>query len=263
MKSLENYLHMAKKLEGKKVKDSIDSLYNYRKQIDIFNDKPELHRKLTKGVFARFIEEDFFGLKINSRSEADFNDVNLELKVTGIKYIPKNNLYNAKERLVLTMINYEELCYYENWTDNKHLFNKLNNILLIIYLYEKRPVQFEDFKVIHSFLWSPNEEQREIIQHDYTIIRNKVLNGEVIKERYTNFLANCPKHGGGFNKKNPSLSKRQSIDKRHPNLDFAERRAFCIKNKVLSQLIADSLGVQLRKIGPSVGLYKEDFPNFM
>jgi len=263
MKTLENYLQMAKKLEGKKVKDSIDSLYNYHGQEDIFGTKFKTHRKLTKGVFARFIEEDYFGLQINSRAEADFVDADLELKVTGIKHVPQNDLYNAKERLVLSMINYEELCRYENWTDNIHLFNKLNNILLVIYLYEKKPVEFEDFKVIHSFVWSPTQKQKKIIQHDYNIIRNKVLNGEIISERHTNFLANCPKHAGGYNKANPSLSKPQSIDKRHPYLDFAERRAFCIKNRILDQLIADSLGLELRKIGASVGLFKKDYPNFM
>jgi len=46
-------------------------------------------------------------------------------------------------------------------------------------------------------------------------------------------------------------------------LDFAERRAFCIKNRILDQLIADSLGLELRKIGASVGLFKKDYPNFM
>ena len=95
----------------------------------MFGTKFKTHRKLTKGVFARFIEENYFGLKINSRAEADFIDADLELKVTGIKHVPQNDLYNAKERLVLSMINYEELCHFEKWTDNKHIFNTLNNIL--------------------------------------------------------------------------------------------------------------------------------------
>ena len=262
MKTLENYLQMAKKLEGKKVKDSIDSLYSYQGQEDIFGTKFKTHRKLTKGVFARFIEEDYFGLQINSRAEADFVDADLELKVTGIKHVPQNDLYNAKERLVLSMINYEELCNSENWTDNKHLYNKLNNILLVIYLYEKKPVEFENFKVVHSFIWSPSEEQINIIQHDYSIIRSKVLNGEIISERHTNFLGNCPKHAGGYNKANPSLSKPQSLDKRHPYLDFAERRAFCIKQRAFDQIIGDSLNTKLRHSGVSIGLYKSDYPNF-
>ena len=262
MKTLENYLQMAKKLEGKKVKDSINQLYNYQNQQDMFGTKFTSHRKLTKGVFARFIEEDYFGLKINSRAEADFVDVDLELKVTGVKYVPQKDLYNAKERLVLSMINYEEICKYKNWVKNTHLFNKLNNVLLIIYLYEKKPVEFEDFKVIHSFVWSPSDEQKDIIQHDYSIIRNKVLNGEIISERHTNFVANCPKHGGGYNKADPQMSKRQALDKRHPHLEFAERRAFCIKNRILDKLIADSLGLNLRKIGASIGLFEDDYPNF-
>ena len=65
MKTLENYLQMAKKLEGKKVKDSINQLYSYQNQQDIFGTKFISNRKLTKGIFARFIEEDYFGLKMS------------------------------------------------------------------------------------------------------------------------------------------------------------------------------------------------------
>ena len=74
-------------------------------------------------------------------------------------------------------------------------------------------------------------------------------------------IGNCPKHGGGYNKLNPSLSKGGAIAK-HPNLNFAERRAFCIKQRAFDQIIADSLNVNLKNVGVSIGLCKKDYPRF-
>ena len=50
---------------------------------------------------------------------------------------------------------------------------KINKILFIIYLYEKSPVKFEEFQIVHTFKWEPSKSHSKLIQRDYTIIRNK------------------------------------------------------------------------------------------
>tara|TARA_B110000211_G_C14066539_1_gene547913 strand:+ start:127 stop:882 length:756 start_codon:yes stop_codon:yes gene_type:complete len=250
MNDINDILEKAKNLEGKTISKALpDLIVNY----------PD-NRRITKNVFAIYIEKDYFNLKLSSHSNPDFEDINLELKTTGIKFVKSKGIYNAKERLVLTQIDYKDVIKNELWTDNSHL-KKINKILFIIYLYEKKPVKFENFQIVHTFKWEPTKEHSKLIQRDYAIIRKKIIKGQVISERDTNFLGNCPRHDGGYNKLNPSLSKSGAIAK-HPNLNFAERRAFCIKQRAFDQIIADSLNINLKNVGVSIGLYKNDYPRF-
>ncbi len=250
MNNINDIIKQAKNLEGKTINKVLPGLItNYPN-----------NRRITKNVFAIYIEKNYFNLDLSNSSKADFEDISLELKTTGVKFVKSKGIYNAKERLVLTQIDYYDVCNNELWTDNSHL-KKINKILFIIYLYEKKPVKFENFKIIHTFKWEPTKEHSKLIQRDYTIIREKIIKGEIISERDTNFLGNCPRHGGGYNKSNPSLSKSGAIAK-HPKLNFAERRAFCIKQRAFDQIIADSLNVNLKDFGNSIGLYKNDYPNF-
>src|SRR5690606_39110333 len=61
-----------------------------------------------KGNFGQLVEEKYFGYKINSVSEPDFNEVGMELKCTPLKKLQSGE-YRAKERLVLNIINYLEV----------------------------------------------------------------------------------------------------------------------------------------------------------
>ena len=250
MNDLNDIIKKAKNLEGKTISKALpDLIANY----------PD-NRRMTKSVFANYIEKDYFNLDLSSSSKPDFENISLELKTTGIKFVKSRSIYNAKERLVLTQIDYKDVIKNDLWTDNSHL-KKINKIIFIIYLYEKKPVKFENFQIVHTFKWEPTKEHSKLIQRDYAIIRNKIIKGQVISERDTDFLGNCPRHGGGYNKSNPSLSKGGAIAK-HPNLNFAERRAFCIKQRAFDQIIADSLNMKLKDFGNSIGLYKNDYPSF-
>ena len=124
MKSERTYIEKARKLEGKTINEALPNLViNYAN-----------NRRITKSVFANYIERDYFKLDLNSFSRPDFEDVSMELKTTGIHYINSRNLYNAKERLVLTQIDYKNVIENQLWTDNAHL-KKINKILFIIYIY--------------------------------------------------------------------------------------------------------------------------------
>ena len=77
MNSEKLYLEKARKLEGKTIEEALPNLIiNY----------PD-NRRITKSVFANYIEQDYFKLDLNSYSRPDFEDVSMELKTTGIHYI--------------------------------------------------------------------------------------------------------------------------------------------------------------------------------
>ncbi len=83
------------------------------------------------------IEERFFGYKANSDREADFAEAGVELKATCYGMVTKRRklIASAGERLVLTMISYDEeapLSLYDS-----HLWKKCKSILLVWYHRDK------------------------------------------------------------------------------------------------------------------------------
>ena len=87
--SIEDVLEVAQSAEGKTVGE-----------FDINN---RLESKGNKGGIGQILEEGLFKIAVNSRAEADFVNLGLELKVTAIKENKKNE-FSAKERLVLNII---------------------------------------------------------------------------------------------------------------------------------------------------------------
>lgn len=61
----------------------------------------------SKRQYENYIEKYFYGYKLNSDSDPDFDKIGVELKVTPFK-VNKNETISAKERLVLTILNYME-----------------------------------------------------------------------------------------------------------------------------------------------------------
>ena len=110
-------------------------------QVNGYNTESRFNNKKAKGKLGQTIEEEYFGYKINSRQEADFNEVNVELKVCPLKMIkPKKtsdsirerNGYSAKERMVLSIIDYFKLNE-EDW-DNNSVMKKCKELLLMFYI---------------------------------------------------------------------------------------------------------------------------------
>ena len=87
--SIEEVLDIAESAEGKTVGE-----------FDINN---RLDSRGNKGGIGQVLEEGLFKMAVNSRAEADFVDLGLELKVTAIKENKKND-FSAKERLDLEII---------------------------------------------------------------------------------------------------------------------------------------------------------------
>jgi len=179
----------------------------------------------SKGSLGQLIEKHFFFYDINSKSEADFNEAGVELKVTPYT-IKANSDLRAKERLVLTIINYMK-DYEEEDFLKSHVYEKCALMLLIYYLYEPNKDRL-DYVINYIKLFQFPEEDLEIIKNDYKIIIDKIKKGkaEEISEGDTNYLGACTK-GANAN----SLREQPFSDKK------AMQRAFCLKNSYMSYIL--------------------------
>ena len=179
----------------------------------------------SKGSLGQLIEKHFFFYDINSKSEADFNEAGVELKVTPYT-IKANGDLRAKERLVLTIINYMK-DYEEEDFLRSHVYEKCALMLLIYYLYEPNKDRL-DYVTNYIKLFQFPEEDLEIIKNDYKIIIDKIKKGkaEEISEGDTNYLGACTK-GANAN----SLREQPFSDKK------AMQRAFCLKNSYMSYIL--------------------------
>lgn len=144
-----------------------------------------------KGQLGQIIEESFFGYEINSKNEADFSDLGIELKVTPIKK-NKNGTLSAKERLVLNIINYHNEVQTAFETSSFWLKNR--EVLMIFYEWIAN-ISRGDYKVAKSYLHKYPEEDLEIIKQDWQTIVEKIRAGlaHELSEADTNYLAACTK----------------------------------------------------------------------
>ncbi len=177
-----------------------------------------------KGKFGQYLEKHYFGFDNNSDKEPDFKEVGLELKSTPLKKIKKGLV--AKERLVLNIINYEEIIE-ENWEKSSFL-NKNKLLLLIFYLHETNK-SFLDFLIKYVDLWRIQENDIEIIKQDWQIIVNKIKAGKAheLSEGDTFYLSACRKGSG----------KGRDFRKQPENDIKALQRAFSFKPKYMNSVI--------------------------
>ncbi len=223
--SIENY---ARRLLNKSLKD-----------LDENNKEHKFNNKKSKGRLGQTVEEEYFGYKVNSRQEADFNEVGVELKVCPLKNIkakPKSNSireqigYSAKERIVLSIIDYFKLNE-ETW-ENNSIMKKCRELLLMFYMNEKDiPKEELLFKIIS--LWTPSEQDLKIIENDWNTIALKVKQGKAheISEGDTMYLGACTKG-----------STAEKSKRGQPNSDImAPQRAFSYKRQYVDYIIEELL----------------------
>lgn len=150
----------------------------------------------SKGQYGNYIEKYFYGYKPNSDSGADFEKIGVELKVTPFK-VNKNGSISAKERLVLTILNYKE----ENLEDfyATHLWEKCSKILLLFYNGLIPNQTLADYIIEKIFLYEWFEEDMAVILEDYKRITQKIKDGRAheLSESDGNYLSTCTKGTGG------------------------------------------------------------------
>jgi DNA mismatch repair protein MutH len=214
-------------------RDSIESITKHAAALtghslaDIFPELEDVDNVKMKGQLGNLVEKYYFQLPVNSRSGPDFPEAGLELKVTGVTKKGPGK-FAAKERLVLTMIDFNKLVE-EDW-DNCHLRDKCGAMLILFYLFDSEMASFRRRFVLDPLIYRIDGADEVIIQRDWEFIRDKVAQGlaHELSEGDTLYLGACRKGSGG-----PNEALRSQ-----PFVEIPARaRAFAFKQSYLNALI--------------------------
>ncbi|MGV3354607.1 Sau3AI family type II restriction endonuclease [Streptococcus orisratti] len=190
----------------------------------------------SKGQYGNYIEKYFYGYQPNSDSAADFDKIGVELKVTPFK-VNKNGTISAKERLVLTIINYME----ENLDDfyQTHLWEKCSKILLLFYNGLISGQMMADYVIKKVFLFEWFEEDMAVILEDYQRITDKIKAGRAheLSESDGNYLSTCTKGAG----KGKDFRAQPFSD------ELAKQRAWELKSSYMTYLINNKIFNQIEQ----------------
>lgn len=181
--------------------------------------------KKRKGGLGELIEERFFHYRANNDSNPDFDKAGVELKVTPYK-INNNGSISAKERLIITMIDYFKII--EEKFEESHLWKKASLILLVYYLYQQEIENRLDYKIGYVKLFTPPIEDIEIIKNDFEIIVGKVREGKAheLSEGDTLYLGAAPKAATSKDRRKQPCSE-----------EMAKPRAFAFKNSYMTYVL--------------------------
>jgi DNA mismatch repair protein MutH len=217
-------------------KESADSIYSYAlrltgKSLAEAIELPEnLENLKDRGKLGTLIERYYFNQRPPSDHNPDFPEAGVELKVTGvIKH--KSGKFVAKERLVLTKINYDKIVN-ESWSSNT-FYNKCKKMLIMFYQYAREVPVIDRKFVLTPLMYEIPPNDLAVIKADWEKIQGKVLQGKAheLSEGDTFYLGACRKGSGGTKEKLMS----QPFSKVP-----APGRAFSFKQGYLSRLILDT-----------------------
>jgi DNA mismatch repair protein MutH len=205
------------------------------------------HNYTGKGNFGQIIEKFYFGYDPNSKSEADFFEIGMELKTSPLKQL-RNKEYRSKERLVLNIINYIEVVNQQ--FEESDFWKKNANILLIFYLHQAG-FDVLDYVIKLVDEWDFPNTDLEIIKKDWELIKQKIADGKAheLSEGDTFYLGACTKGA------NANSTRKQPF-----NDIPAKQRAYSLKQGYVNHIIAsisnDTIGVY-GKLIPSVEVAKK------
>lgn len=216
---------------------SQESILNYALQLvdkslrEVIGDGVINQKKLNKGNFGQLVEKHYFFKDLDSASQPDFLQAELELKTSSLRMLKKKGQLRAKERLSLNIINYEKLIEEDFITSSVYTKNK--SMLLIFSLDDgKTPVLDRIIKLVG--IWSFPAADLKVIERDWQFIKNKVIDGEAhtLSEGDTLYLGAARK-GGKTSKPRPQ-----------PNSSIlVNQRAFSLKPGYVNHILAKISGI--------------------
>jgi DNA mismatch repair protein MutH len=181
-----------------------------------------------KGDLGNMVEKYYYRYQPdNTTHKPDFPQAGVELKTTGVLK-RSDGSYRAKERLVLTMINYANIVS-EQW-DSSSLLEKCRLMLILFYLYEKDVAVFNRRFVLDPLLYVFPPEDMLVIKRDWQIIQQKIIDGKAheLSEGDTYYLGACRKGSGGAS---------ESLKKQPFSAELAKSRAFSLKASYMNRVI--------------------------
>lgn len=217
-------------------KNSAISIYDYALQLTgkSLSEAVELPENLEnlrdRGRLGTLIEKYYFNQEPPNDHNPDFPEAGVELKVTGVvKH--KSGRYVAKERLVLTMINYDHIVN-ESWNSNA-FYNKCKKMLIMFYQYARDIPVIERKFVLPPLMYEIPVNDLPVIKADWEKIQGKVLEGKAheLSEGDTFYLGACRKGAGGT---------KEKLRSQPFSTVLAPGRAFSLKQGYLSRLILDA-----------------------
>ena len=197
------------------------------KEIDSKNLLEQASLKRQKGLLGHVVETGFYKYPRNNDSKPDFEELGIELKVSG--YVKnKNGTLRAKERLVLSKIDYNKII--NETFENSHVLGKCEKMLIIWYEYDSTK-EAKDFLITDFQLYDMGKDKK-IFENDFEIIKNKVLDGKAheLSEGDTSYLGACTKARTSKNRTSQPFS------------DIAPKpRAFSLKNAYMTGLLRENV----------------------
>lgn len=188
----------------------------------------EVGSRKGKGAFGQLLEQLHFGYAPNSLPEVDFPVARLELKTTGAE--ARKNGWFAKERLVLSNINYSQLAEDDDFLTSS-FYLKNARLLLVVYYWLADTSPFDN-KVIGVGVVDLEEldaADRAIIEDDWKKIQDAVKAGRAheMSEGHTMYLK-ATRKGAGTGRD----------DRKQPFSSIpAPNRAFSFKQSFLTRLL--------------------------
>lgn len=169
--------------------------------------------------------ENWFGKQKDSASAPDMEEAGVELKATPIKR-NKNGSYSAKERLVLNIINYEEVIKEE--FETSHFLHK-NGVIELAFYEWMAGISKDDYIIQNVALYemAKNAIDFEVIKRDWHIIDEYIKLGKAheLSESLTTYLSPCTKGASA-----------KSV-RRQPFSDIpAKQRAYSLKGGYMTYL---------------------------
>ena len=183
------------------------------------------NKKKRKGGLGEIVEERYFHYKADNEARADFPEAKVELKVTPYK-ANKNGTISSKERVSVTMIDYMKIADTEFYDSNA--WEKLENILLVYYLWDPEVDDRLDYMINYVYMLSPEGEDLEIIKNDYYKIQKKIIDGKAheLSEGDTLYLGAATKSSSS---KNRTSQPKSDI--------LAKPRAFSLKASYMTYVL--------------------------
>lgn len=211
----------------------IDSIISYAKKLKGYTlrekcaNQIENHQYKGKGNFGQLLEKFYFGYEPNSKAEADFVQVGMELKSSPLKTL-KNGEYRSKERLVLNIINYLEV-HKENFEESS-FWKKNAQLLLVFYLHDKEKNTL-DYRIKLVDNWVYPSQDLLIIKKDWETINKKIKEGKAheLSEGDTFYLGAATK----------GASAEKSLRGQPFNKLKAKQRAYSLKQGYVNHIIAN------------------------
>ena len=177
-----------------------------------------------KGGFGNYLEYAYFGKENDNKSQPDFSEAKLELKVSPLKILSNYDV-KVKERLVLNHFSFFDLVKED--FETSHFKYKNENLLLVFYRYEKdRP--YEKIEIALADLWQCLKEDEFQIKQDWNTIVEKIRNGKAheISEGDTLYLGACTK----------GTTAESSMQNQPFSEIKAKGRAFCFKLSYINHI---------------------------